>query len=269
MFPSFFGPSDRPLFGIYHPPADHAPADRAVLLCNPFGQEAVRGHRIFRVLATRLVRERIPVLRFDYHGTGDSPGSDEDGDLAGWTGDVRVALQELVARSGVSRVVCVGVRLGAALALRGAGGLPETMRLVLWDPVVDGASYLEQLRHKHVEALESTFSVADPAWRASLANDPAAFTSEAIGFALSERLRGQMRELSPQLLRAPDGADIHVLAHPSDARVGEWIASPSLRAARSSHWPIDEPFDWTASQRPGSPIVPAPALSRLMATISG
>jgi alpha-beta hydrolase superfamily lysophospholipase len=269
MIPFHFGPSDRPLFGIYQPPADNAPADRAVLLCNPFGQEAVRGHRIYRVLAARLVRERIAVLRFDYHATGDSPGADEEGELEGWTGDVRVALHELVARSGVARVVCVGARLGGTLALRGAGGQPETMRLVLWDPVVDGADYLALLRRKHVESLESTFSVPDPAWRQQLAHDPQAYTAEAIGFAMSERLRGQIRALAPDTLRAPAGADVHVLAHPADAAVNAWVASPALRAARCSHWPIEESFDWTASQRPGSPIVPAPALARLMATIRG
>jgi hypothetical protein len=269
MIPFHFGPSDRPLFGIYQPPADHAPADRAVLLCNPFGQEAVRAHRIYRVLASRLVREGIPILRFDYHATGDSPGADEDGDLDGWTGDVRVALQELVARSGVARVVCVGARLGGTLALRGAAGLAETLRLVLWDPVVDGAGYLDQLRVKHVEALESTFSVADPAWRQHLADDPDAFTSEAIGFAMTPRLRGQIRALSHQTLRAPAGTDVHVLSHPGDAQVDAWLASPALREVRRSHWPIAESFDWTAGQRPGSPIVPAPALSRLMASICG
>jgi hypothetical protein len=269
MIPFHFGPSDRTLFGIYQPPADNAPPDRAVLLCNPYGQEAVRAHRIYRVLAARLVRERVAVLRFDYHATGDSPGADDEGDLEGWMGDIRVAQRELVGRSGVARVVCVGARLGGTLALAGAGGQPETLRTVLWDPVVEGAGYLALLRRKHVEALESTFSVPDPAWRSQLAHDPQAFTAEAIGFCMSARLRGQIGALAPDTLRAPAGADVHVLAHPADAAVNAWLASAALGAAQVSAWPIEDSFDWTASQRPGSPIVPAPALARLMATIRG
>jgi hypothetical protein len=53
----------------------------AVLLCNPFGQEAIRCHRAFRLLSARLASSGIPSLRFDYFGTGDSPGNDGEGDL--------------------------------------------------------------------------------------------------------------------------------------------------------------------------------------------
>jgi dienelactone hydrolase len=267
MTPFHFGPAERPLFGLFHPAAAGARVDRAVLLCSPFGQEAVRSHRVFRVLAERLAREGIPVLRFDYHATGDSPGDDEAGDLTGWVGDVRVALRELVERSGAQRVVCVGARLGGALAVRAAAGIAQLSRLVLWDPIVAGEDYLALLRVKHVEALESTFSVADPAWRAQLANDPAAFTDEAIGFALSPALRQQIRQLGPHSLPLPPGVAVHVLAHPGDTAVKAWFASLSARGVEGQHWPLEESFDWTAGERRNSPLVPAPALARLMSTI--
>jgi pimeloyl-ACP methyl ester carboxylesterase len=268
MIPFHFGTPERPMFGLYHPAGGAAHHDRAVLLCNPFGQEAVRSHRVFRVLAERLAREGFPVLRFDYHATGDSPGDDEDGDLAGWVGDVRVALRELVARSGAHRIVCVGARLGGALAVRAAASLAETSRLVLWDPIVGGEDYLALLRVKHVEALESTFSMADPQWRERLANDPSAFTEEAIGFGMSPALRQQIRQLGPHSLPLPPGISVHVLAHPDDTAVNTWFSTLPARGVQGHRWPLEESFDWTAGERRNSPLVPAPALARLMSTIS-
>jgi hypothetical protein len=256
------------MFGLFHPGEGVPAGGRAALLCNPFGQEAVRGHRVYRVLAERLARKGIPTLRFDYHATGDSPGDDEDGDLLGWTADVRTALRELVARSGATSTICVGSRLGAALAIRASAGAESLRRLVLWDPVVDGAAYLAQLRVKHVEALESSFSVADPAWNARLAGDPTAFTDEAIGFGISPALRSQIAQLGPHSLALPPGVDTHVVAAPGDMAAQQWFTSLQARGVGARMWPLDEAFDWTASERKNSPLVPPKALATLLSSAS-
>jgi dienelactone hydrolase len=266
MIAFHFGAPERLLFGLFHPAGGGARDDRAVLLCNPFGQEAVRSHRLFRVLAERLARQGLPTLRFDYHATGDSPGADETGDLEGWVGDVRLALRELAQRSGAKRIVCVGARLGAALAARAASGFPGASRLVLWDPVVHGAAYLAMLRVKHVESLEASYSLADPAWRRDLENDPQAFTDEAIGFGMSAALRQQIRKLGPHSLPLPPGVDVHVVSHPSDAAVNAWFAPHAQQPARHL-WPLEQSFDWTAEERRNSPLVPPQALTRLISTI--
>ena len=44
----------------------------------------VRAHRLLRVLAERLARNGIAVMRFGPYGAGDSLGNDEQLDLAGW-----------------------------------------------------------------------------------------------------------------------------------------------------------------------------------------
>ena len=43
-----------------------------IVLCNPFGYEAVCAHRTLRYAATVLGANGYPTLRFDYPGTGDS-----------------------------------------------------------------------------------------------------------------------------------------------------------------------------------------------------
>ena len=266
MVPFHFGSPERLAFGLFHPAAADSREDRAVLLCNPFGQEAVRSHRLYRVLAERLARLGLAVLRFDYHATGDSLGADEDGDIEGWVGDTRLALRELAQRSGSQRIVCLGARLGAPIAARAASGVPGVARLVLWDPIVQGAEYLALLRVKHVESLESSYSLADPQWRLRLADDPEAFTDEAIGFSMSARLRQQIRKLGPHNLPVPPGIDVQVVAHPEDAAVATWFAPHAKNQERRLR-PLAQSFDWTAEESRNSPLVPAPALATIMSTI--
>jgi hypothetical protein len=267
MIPFHFGPAERSLFGLFHPAEGASSDDRAVLLCNPFGQEAVRSHRIYRVLAERLARGGIAVLRFDYHATGDSPGADSDGDIAGWVLDTRTALRELARRSGARRVICVGARLGAVMAARAATGLAELRRLVLWDPIVNGPDYLELLRLKHVEALESSFSLSDPEWRVKLAGDPTAFTDESMGFAISPTLRQQVRQVGAHSLALPPGVQVQVIANPADTAVAAWVATFAVRGIAAQQWPLADSFDWAAEEERNSPLVPPAALARLMSAI--
>jgi hypothetical protein len=67
---------------VLHAADPAARAGCAVLLCNPFGQEALRSQRGFRVLADRFARTGCATLGFDYFGTGDSDGDDDDASLA-------------------------------------------------------------------------------------------------------------------------------------------------------------------------------------------
>jgi uncharacterized protein len=267
MMPFHFGPAERSLFGLFHPAEGASSDDRAVLLCNPFGQEAVRSHRIYRVLAERLARGGIAVLRFDYHATGDSPGADCDGDIAGWVLDTRTALRELARRSGARQVICVGARLGAVMAARAATRLAELHRLVLWDPIVSGPDYLGLLRLRHVEALESSFGLSDPEWHVKLANDATAFVDESMGFALSPTLRQQIRQVGAHSLPLPPGMQVQVIAPPDDAAVVAWVATFAMRGIASQQWSLERSFDWTAEEERNSPLVPPGALALLMSSI--
>jgi pimeloyl-ACP methyl ester carboxylesterase len=151
MTPLFFGHGQRRLFGLYTPARKTAaglPAasTRAVVLCPPLGQEYLHAHRSLRQLANLLAAAGYDVLRFDYYGTGDSAGGMNDADLRGWEDDIATAIDELKDTCDAPRVNLVGLRLGATLAAQvAARRARDTQSLVLWDPVVRGATYLEEL----------------------------------------------------------------------------------------------------------------------------
>jgi alpha/beta superfamily hydrolase len=143
MNPFRFHGESGALFGVLHAADPAARAGRAVLLCNPFGQEAVRSQRVFRVLADRFARTGCATLRFDYFGTGDSDGDDGDASLDTWCTDVLRADAALRERTGATRTCWLGLRLGATLAaLASARALAPPERLILWDPIVDGRAWL-------------------------------------------------------------------------------------------------------------------------------
>lgn len=148
MKPFFFGDSSAPLYGVYHPPMVSPAQSEAVLLCAPFGQEYMRSHRAYRQLALLLAKKGYPVLRFDYRGTGDSGLELDEVNTEDWIEDILVATEELKHLSQASGICIVGLRTGALLGSEAIKRHPEKIgadRLVLWDPVVSGKAYEEEI----------------------------------------------------------------------------------------------------------------------------
>lgn len=146
--PFFFDGQGRRLFGLLHQP-DTVRADaEGWVFCHPFAEEKLWSHRVFVSMARELAREGMPVLRFDYRGYGDSEGDFEQFTPADHVADIHAAAAELRRRlPTVTRVNLLGLRYGASLAVLAAAGDPAVGRLVLWDPIVDMAQYLQdQLR---------------------------------------------------------------------------------------------------------------------------
>jgi alpha/beta superfamily hydrolase len=145
--PLYFTEGSRRLFGVYHAPLAERSSAQAVVMCPPAPQEYMTSHWALRRLAGQLANAGAHVLRFDYFGTGDSAGESDEGTLEIWQADVLAAADKLRELSRVQRVSFVGYRLGATLAWRASQTAPTKPRdLVLWDPVISGATYLRELR---------------------------------------------------------------------------------------------------------------------------
>ncbi|MGM0767460.1 MAG: alpha/beta fold hydrolase [Pseudomonadota bacterium] len=149
----YFGPSESYLFGVFHP-RQGPNRNEAVVLCYPFGQEYMRAHKSVRRLAINLAALGYSVLRFDYRGTGDSAGELDGVTSEHWVEDIGHAIQEVMDMAAVSQVALVGLRLGALVAARTAATNPAVSRLVLWDPVTDGAGYVDDIRSAIAEVEE-------------------------------------------------------------------------------------------------------------------
>jgi alpha-beta hydrolase superfamily lysophospholipase len=190
--PFYFG-DDAALFGLFH--ATGGPARKAVLLCPPLGQDQIRCHRLYRQLANALAGEGVPALRFDYYGTGDSAGDSAEVDWRRCVADIVVAADELRRRSGAERIIAFGARLGGSLAAAAstAAGLAG---LVAWDPVLDGSDYVSRL-----DAMQS--ALRQDGQRFMRPRSAADVAEQWLGFAVSERLRGQIGAWRPQASTIP------------------------------------------------------------------
>jgi dienelactone hydrolase len=163
--PLHFGLPGRPLFGFYHPPKEGPSRDLAVVLCNPLGTDQTRSERTYRHLAERLSAAGFACLRYDHFGTGDSGGDEATPGLVhSWIEDVGVASDELRARSGVRSIALVGLRLGGTLAFLSAAERGDVDSLVLWNPCISGAAFVNEVTklHKVYARIEPHLAAAPP-----------------------------------------------------------------------------------------------------------
>ncbi len=139
----WFGPPERPLYGWVSMPAGGL-ARGGAILCPPMGEEGRSAHRTFRRLAEELAEQGVVALRFDYDGTGDSSGLQDDPDrVPAWLASVEAARRHLL-DLGVTDVSAVGMRLGATLAACQAAASAPFDSLVLWDPCLSGRTFLRE-----------------------------------------------------------------------------------------------------------------------------
>ncbi len=235
--PLFFGTPGGALFGCHHRPPMHPGRRTGIVICGPVGQESIRAHRALKQLAGQLVRAGFHCLRFDWYGTGDAAGGDSDGRLERWREDAVSAMDVLRARSGVASVALVGLRLGASLAAQAAVDGGGVDGLVLWDPVVDGAVYLDDLAARHRARMRS-FPVPV---KAPPAGEPVA---EVLGFGLPAALRSDLAALDLLALPVPPGPRVFVVDTGVPTDLGRLRGHLTELGSRVDVVSIDTPSIW-------------------------
>lgn len=144
--PIYFGPAAAPMLGWFHTP-ETTRREAGILLCPPVGSEYGCSYYLMRVLAERLAAAGFATLRFDYHGAGDSSGSDTDPSrVDAWLDSIRLAADELRRRSGCRVLGVVGLRLGGLLACHAVAGRSDVASFVSWWGVGSGRKYVRNLR---------------------------------------------------------------------------------------------------------------------------
>lgn len=141
---SFLGLSGERIFAGIHRPAQSA--TRAVVMLHPLGEEKLWSHRVFVSFARDLAAAGFVVLRFDFRGEGDSDLDFQETDLETRIQDACLAadaVREL--NPSVEDLTFVGLRLGANVAVAAAARRSDVGNLMLWDPIIDGAAYMQTL----------------------------------------------------------------------------------------------------------------------------
>jgi len=275
LIPIRFGAASRQLFGLYQVPLKEAARGESILLCAPFGQEAIRSHRLFKVLADRLCRDGFHVLRFDYFGTGDSAGGGDEVSIEGFVADVLTANDELLNRSGRARQSAswVGLKLGATIAaLASAYVQPMPSRLILWEPVTDGARYLVELAEAHAVTLADAYG-----WRVSAdahLSDAIARESgsEALGFPVGDQFRASLESISVESFAAIQASMVSIFENPDNIIVGDrgntgksLSASLIARGLPTRVTGITQCVAWTADSMMNAASVPGEVLQQIVA----
>lgn len=238
--------ADARLFASYDciDAAPHA----GVLMCAPLLHEYVRSYRMFAVLGRALTKLGYGVLRFDYQGCGDSSGDDDAFSMTSAKLDAAAALAALRERVGAAPLIVLGIRAGSFVAWPLAAAVDA---LWLWQPVLDGATYVADLeRHDRVERNSRLrYQLGAPA-------DCAADRQTLMGFPLSSNL---IRELAAEQIQSMSQSSPRILVADTANRLG------AITGARGIVLPA-ELASWTGEVEMGR--FPPPAIERVAASLS-
>jgi uncharacterized protein len=255
--PFFFGLIGG-LFGCLHKPQTNRNRDLGVILCYPMGHEHVLSHRAYRQLAHRLSLTGFPTLRFDYFGCGDSLGDFIEANIAQWVIDIESVIREIRQRCGLERICLIGCRLGATLSLLAGvkcGGLEA---MVLWDPTVIGADYLQQLKTAHRRMLHSSHVMPRNSETSETAN-------ELLGFHISDALHSDLQELTLlNVNKSPANSILLIESNPQES-AKQLLISLKKTGAVVDHQVVPCAMVWDWTENPSKVLVPIQILNSIVA----
>ena len=173
------------------------------VVCPPLFLDYTRTQAALRRLAMALAEQGQHVLRFDYRGTGDSSFDLEQVTIGDWVEDVTSAVREGRDLSGAQKVRLLGVRAGALIAARVASAATDIDQVVLWDPVPDGVTYLEELRDVQATLLDRHFRLSRDQRREAML--------ECAGHRVSERMLEEFRSLNASVYAEVPPGRMHIV----------------------------------------------------------
>ena len=143
--PLYFGTKEKPLLAWLHITDSKQHSSTGVVICPPLAVEYMNSYRSLRYTADYFALAGIPTLRFDYHGTGDSSGIEEDENrLEEWLLSITLAMDKLKELTKCDKVGLFGFRMGATLAALVAEKTPIEF-LISWAALNSGKKYIREI----------------------------------------------------------------------------------------------------------------------------
>ena len=261
--PFFFARQDARLFGFLHLP-DGPVKPLAFVMSHPFGEEKLWSHRVFVSFARALAQRGHAVLRFDYAGAGDSSGMSGDVSLDSHRADLLAAIATLEQRvPSVQQVGLIGLRLGATLAALLAESQTSSRLqgapLLLWDPILDGDNYFQELLRSNLSTQLAVYGKVVDNREVLTARIRSGGTVNVDGYEIGKHLLEScgVNTLLTTAAKRHDGATLVVQIAASDAQkeraelralAESYSRGTLLRASEQPFWREIKPFYARANQ---------------------
>lgn len=250
--PLWVGAPEQQLYAALHRPGN-AEATRGVLLVPPLLHEQPRSRRFITEVASAFAANGIAALRFDFYGSGDSAGRSDELQLSTMHDDLRRACAALRSHTGASRIAVMAWRASALVVCDWICHGGEASELILWEPILDGRAWLEDL--VRADAIERC-SPHRYTGRRPLTVD--ASDSQLMGYAVTHMLRDAM--VSATITTAATPPVPVWLIDRADMVDGN---SPRIAAARTLELP-DEAPRFGGSTRMDESLFMSPRMERFV-----
>jgi alpha/beta superfamily hydrolase len=143
--PFYFPNGNYQLFGILYRP-EKMVRDTGFVFVHPFAEEKLWTQRVYVNFARELAQHGYPVLRFDEMGHGDSEGNFEESTIETRLSDINSAIAQIRKDiPEIKKIGLLGLRFGATLASLAAEKSELIHQLILWEPIVDGEKYMQEM----------------------------------------------------------------------------------------------------------------------------
>lgn len=245
-----FGFGSHKLYGVYHPPLTINPNQKSILICSSVGPEFIHPYRLLRLLGEQLAKKGHHVFRFDWYGCGDSWGESSEISIDHWINDVQSAADELINLSGNQIFSVVGLRLGATIAWCSLTDSQKMSSIILWDPVISGADWINQMKYLHSEYL-SCFPQAKHH----------STEEEILGFPLPSSVRDEICTLNISDVKPLNLSKVHLLQSGDNLKCEEFYRAAGFQMTIEH---IDIPEVWTSALLNNRIVMSHPAIKSII-----
>ncbi|VAW60310.1 hypothetical protein MNBD_GAMMA08-2365, partial [hydrothermal vent metagenome] len=169
---------------------------------------------------------------------------------------------ELRSISGQNNVTAVGLRLGASLALM-ASESAKLKKIILWDPVVSGENYLQNIKQLHQQLLDNKNS-----WFMSPLHANESAKNEWVGYQYSDTFLTSLTHLNLISQSLPKRLRVKLLSTQSSAELNSLNEKYTTEIKNFSHFEIEDVGDWENIMKIDSALLPHGVIKKIVEELS-
>ncbi len=256
---------------LHHVPPPDLKVRGFVVYAHPWAEEMNKSRRMAALASRALAANGLAVLQVDLAGCGDSGGEFADATWQTWTDDLHAAVDWMQVRHPGAIPWLWGLRTGALLAAQAASQRLDINHLLLWQPVTQGKTTLQQfLRLRAAAAMaQGNAKEAMDRMRADLA---AGRKVEIAGYSLSAGLADGLAEARLTPFARHGGATLVWLETSPQGGEQSPAQAAGATAWGASGWrvaadTVQGPKDWQTTEIEDAPALVAATVEHVGAVM--